>query len=495
MNNCPVLLYNFEFSKEEIDVAVKNNRLLSLEIEFSLRCNLRCQYCYVPEEKNLANELTLEEGRGVILQAKELGAKKIIILGGEPMVYPHIMEMLTFIRAEGFAVEMFTNGFQINSDIAHQLFKLGVFVVLKMNSRLEHIQDALSGKKGAYKNIQEALKNLKQAGYAEKNNNLAVSTIICQQNIDDIPMMWVWLREHNIIPYFEMITPQGKALANEWLYVDLYRLKEVFHKLAEIDRVKYNRHWQPQPPLVGIKCLRHQFSCMVNAQGDVFPCVGINIPVGNIRERKLSDIIRESEVVQDLRDYSRHIKGPCRDCDKSDDCYGCRGAAYQLTGDYLASDPWCWNNADRQNDIVHLPLAVDRIIPQQPPMRVIDKLDKVAERTGEASVRISNDMLYVREDGILDEIAYLELIAQGAAALNGFKELGVSNEVAEGFLIGAKKLEILGKAEIGDFLTVSIFKDARYGDFSIVQGRVSRGDEILAQGEIKTWLNNSKKEL
>ena len=495
MHNCPALFNNFEFTKEEIDDAVKNNRLLSLEIEFSLRCNLHCQYCYTPDERNFDNELTTEEARGVILQAKALGAKKIIILGGEPMVYPHIMEMLTFIRAEGFVVEMFTNGFQVNLDIAHQLFKLGVFVVLKMNSRLEHIQDALSGKKGAYKNIQEAFKNLKQAGFAEKNSNLAVSTIICQQNIDDIPEMWEWLRQQNITPYFEMITPQGRARTNEWLYVDLYRLKEVFYKLAEIDRVKYNHHWQPQPPLAGIKCLRHQFSCMVNAQGYVFPCVGINIPVGNIRERKLSDIIRESEVVQDLRDYSRYIKGPCRDCDKSNECYGCRGAAYQLTGDYLASDPWCWNNADRQNDIVHLPLAVDRIIPQQPPMRVIDRLDKVAERTGEVSVRISNDMLYVREDGILDEIAYLELIAQGAAALNGFKELGVSNKVAEGFLIGAKKLEILGKAEIGDFLTVSIFKDARYGDFSIIQGRVSRGDEILAQGEIKTWLNNSKEEL
>lgn len=35
------------------------------------------------------------------------------------------------------------------------------------------------------------------------------------------------------------------------------------------------------------------------------------------------------------------IKGPCNSCDMTDGCYGCRGAAYQLTGDYLASDPLC----------------------------------------------------------------------------------------------------------------------------------------------------------
>ncbi len=493
MNNCLPLLYDFEFSQGDINHAVKNNRLLSMEIEFSRRCNLHCQYCYVPEDKNMGNELTREEIRGVILQAKALGAKKIIILGGEPMIYQHIIEMLRFMRKEGISVEMFTNGFQISSDIARQLFELDVFVALKMNSRVEHIQDALSGKKGAFQNIQDAFKNLKAAGYAEKNSRLAVTSIICQQNIDDLPVMWDWLRQQNITPYFEMITPQGRARANEWLYVDLLRLEAVFKKLSEIDRIKYNRVWEPQPPLVGIKCLRHQFSCMINAQGYVFPCVGINIPVGNIRESALTDIIRDSEVMQDLRNYRKHIKGPCRDCEKLNSCYGCRGAAYQLTGDYLASDPWCWHNANRQNDIVHLPVTVEHIIPQQSPMRVVDRLEKVFERAGEVSVRICHDMPFVRDDGILDETVYLELIAQSAAALTGFKELGVSNSVVDGFLLGAKKLEIFGNAEIGDLLTISIFKDSFYGDFGIIKGRVSRGEDLLAQGEIKIWENKGNK--
>jgi len=494
MSNCSKPLHNFEFTKQEIDDAVQNHRLLSMEIEFSSRCNLRCQYCYAAaEEKSFDGELTREEIRDIVLQAKALGARKIIILGGEPMVYPHIMEMLRFIRGEEFQVEMFTNGYQISPDISRQLFDLGIFVVLKMNSRVENIQDALSGKKGAYKNIQEAFTNLKRAGYPGEHGNLGVSSIICQQNIEDIPQMWEWLREQNITPYFEMITPKGRARTNEWLYVEIRRIEGLFKKLAEIDRVKYNRNWHPQPPLVEIKCLRHQFSCMVSAQGYVFPCVGINIPVGSIRNNKLSEIIRDSEVIRDLRNYRKNIKGPCRDCDKSSDCYGCRGAAYQLTGDYLASDPQCWNNLDRQNDIVHLPVAVDRLIPQQAPMRVIDKLEKVGERTGEVTVSISNDMLFVRDDGILDETVYVELIAQAVAALNGFKAQGVNNKVVEGYLLGAKKLEVFGTARIGETLTISIFKYAYYGDFGVVKGRVMCGDELLAQGEVKFWENKGNK--
>jgi len=491
--SCQAIIPKFEFSKEEIAQAVKDNRLLSMEIEFSLRCNFRCQYCYVPDKSILDNELTFDELSDGIIQAKELGAKKIIVLGGEPMVYPHILKMLRFIRSQGLNVEMFTNGFGITPEVAKELFGLGINVVLKMNSRKEDIQDALAGKKGAYKIIQDAFNNLIHAGFPGKDKILGVSTVVCQQNFDELIDMWEWLRQQKIEPYFEIMTPQGKARENEWLHVDILKLKDTFFKIAEIDRKKYGINWDPQPPLVGIKCLRHQFSCLLNSQGFVLPCVGVNIPLGNIRERKLKEIIAESEVIEDLRDYRKKIKGPCRECSKAESCYGCRGAAYQLTGDYLASDPLCWNNLERQNDIVHLPVSVEKLIPQKSPMRIIETLSKVAERSGEINVTISNDMLFVRDDGSLDEVVYLELIAQGMAALSGFRKAGISKKTVEGFLLGARKLEIYGSAHIGDKLTISVFKTARFGDFGIVEGKIFRGNELLAQGEVKLWENKGDK--
>lgn len=489
MANCQVIAPNFEFTEAEIKEAVKNNRLLSMEIEFSLRCNFHCQYCYIPDKSNFENELSFEELRDALLQAKGLGVKKIIVLGGEPMLYPQALKMLKFIRAENLNVEMFTNGFGITPEIAKQLFDLGVLVVLKMNSLKEDVQDALAGKKGAYKIIQDAFNNLKQAGFPTKTKRLGVSTIICQQNFQEIIPMWDWLRQQGIEPYFEIITPQGKGRENEWLHVDSQKLRDTFFKIAEIDRNKYGIVWDPQPPLIGIKCLRHQFSCLLNSQGYVLPCVGINIPLGNIRQRKLADIIKESEVIEDLRNYRALIKGPCRQCDKTDSCYGCRGAAYQITGDYLASDPLCWNNTKHQSEIVHLPASVGRFIPQQPPMQVIDTLMSIGERTANINVTISNDMLFVRDDGTLDETAYIELIAQSIAAQAGFKQLGTTSQTVDGFLLGAKDLEIFGQAHIGDKLTISILKYARFGNFGIFKGKVFRDQDLLAQGEVKVWEN------
>jgi len=490
MASCHSRIPNFEFPVEDIEDAVKNGRLLSMEIEFSLRCNFRCPYCYVPHNSYPDNELSREEICNVILQAKDLGARKIIILGGEPTLYPHILDMIRFIRKQDLEAEIFTNGAKITKDFAKQLYDNNVRVVLKMNSFDENHQDMLTGKKGSFNSIKQALQNLKKAGYPSEEKFLAVSTIICRYNINELETMWQWLRDQKIVPYFEIITPQENAKHNKWLYVNPKELYDIFTKISEIDRTKYGQDWDPQPPLVGNRCLRHQFSCLVTSTGNVMPCVGVGIPIGNIRKQQLRNIIKDSEVLCDLKNRLNTIKGPCRTCEKAEYCYGCRGAAYQLTGDYLASDPLCWKNIDRQDEIVHLPVAVDEIIPQKSPMKVIDTLVSVSERRADVSVMIQKDMLFVGEDGIVDDAIYLEMMAQSIAALNGFKQLGISESAPEGFLLGAKNFEILKKSRVGDKLKISVHKYAKYGDFGVIKGKIFRDEEVLAQGEIKVWHNS-----
>ena len=408
--------------QEEIAAAVRDGRLLSMEIEFNKSCNFRCLYCYASNNNHHLNELSKEEFIDVIKQARELGARKMIVLGGEPMLYPHIMEMLQFIRTLDMEVELFTNGTNITDQIARTLYELGVRVVLKMNTFEEHVQDMLSGRKGAYLQIKDAFNNLKQAGYPSADRFMGVSTVVCQQNIEELPRMWEWLRDQGIVPYFEMITPQGGAKQHNMLDVDSARVEEFFRTIAEIDGRKYGFHWDPKPPLVGGECLRHQFSCAVNSEGFVQPCVGVTIP-RNLRTTKLKEILHDSEVVQDLKNHKTMIKGPCGECEKLDECYGCRGAAYQLTGDYLASDPLCWKNIDRRDDILFLPVDAARLVPHAAPMLLIDRLLEVKERESVSEMTVRKDGIFVGSDGKLDDASYGEIISQALAAMEGFRKL------------------------------------------------------------------------
>ncbi len=335
---------DFGFAPDAVVTAGPLPGLLSMEIELSLRCNFRCAYCYVPTDQDLAGELTADEIRDAVRQARALGARRIIVLGGEPTLHPDLVPILRFIAEEGLESEMFTNGSGVTAALARELAALGVRVVVKCNSFDPALQDRLAGRPGAAGMIRDALKRLGGAGYPAADRFLAVSTIICRQNYDELPDLWRWARDRGIAPYVEIITPQANARQNPWLDVSPADLHRLFSRIAAIDREAYGRRWTVQPPLVGNRCLRHQFSCLLTARGEVMPCVGITIGLGNIRQRPLAEILAASRVLADLRNYRNTIKGPCRTCELAATCYGCRGAAYQLTGDYLASDPLCWRN-------------------------------------------------------------------------------------------------------------------------------------------------------
>ncbi len=483
--SCHGMYENRSFCLDEIRRVSQENRLLTLEIEFSQKCNFLCPYCYVGNS-DTRREMTLEESRDVLMQAKALGAKKIVVLGGEPMIYPKIMEQIRFMHHQGLEVEIFTNGSKITELRAKELAELNVKIALKLNSFDRDKQNKFCGREDAYEIIQKAYANLMAAGYGKGGKPMAISSVISKDNIDQLESLWCWAREQDIDPYLEMITPQGHAVQNDWLYSDLNRIETLFNRLAELDKLHFGREWDAQPPLVADSCLRHKFSLCVNAFGDVLPCVGVTIVTGNIHHERLSVIIRNSEVIQDLRHHRKHMKSLCGGCDKNEFCYGCRGTAYQMTGDYMESDPLCWRFQDRKEEIQYLPIATANLIPQAGPMQFVDTLTWVGDRSASAETEIKADCPMLDENGILLDTAFIEIIAQACAAHNGFRTRHKKTG-REGYLLGAKGLKVLGQVRVGDRLVTTLRKEAKLGDFGVISGRVCRGDECIAEGSVKVY--------
>jgi len=348
--SCQQEHWGLEFSPEEISVCRKKGGLLSLELELSRACNLRCVYCYASSGKPLPYELTMEEIFQIIDQAAELGARKIIVLGGgEPLMFPNLFEIIDHIISRKIKVDLFTNGTLIDRDVAEKLFRRNVSISMKMNSRDPEVQDELAGKKGTFTAIEKGLHALREAGYPDDNHTLGIETIVCRQNYDELPDLWRWARQRSIVPYIETMTLQGRAVDNRGLEVSPDRIRTLFEKLAEIDAAEFGRIWYPLPPLAASRCARHEYSCTVTSIGEVNPCPGVSISIGNIRKEPLRKILDESKVIHELRNIRQNIKGRCATCTHNEFCYGCRGHAYQVTGDHLAEDPICWLDDQYKN--------------------------------------------------------------------------------------------------------------------------------------------------
>lgn len=341
--NHAALDYELGFSREEIAGCLAREGLLSLELEFTKKCNLRCTYCYASAGDALQGELTLPELIGVIEQARQLGARRVVLLGGgEPFLFPPVKEVIRHIHSLGLSQAVFTNGMLLSKELCRFLWDHRVKVAVKHNSFLPAVQDALAGVTGAHRLIARGLRLLMESGYPGEDRPLCIQSVICRQNRDEIEPMWIWARERGITPYVEVLTNQGRAKENPDLALLPGEVRTIFHRLSAIDRERFGVRWTPKPPIAGFTCRRHLYSCLVNSQGFVQPCTGVDLSVGNVREKPLAAILRDSGVIRDLRQIHQRIDPACRACEFGGECYGCRGNAYQATGSYLAADPACW---------------------------------------------------------------------------------------------------------------------------------------------------------
>jgi radical SAM protein with 4Fe4S-binding SPASM domain len=331
------------FSAADIAACLDRGGLLSLELEFTRLCDLRCTYCYASAGEALPGELSLRELVSAVEQAKRLGAQRIVLLGGgEPLLFPALSELIQHIHALGLSQALFTNGMRLTAEVCRFLFDHRVTVAVKHNSFLPAVQDALAGVSGAYQRIQRGLGLLMASGYPDPDHSLCIQSVICRANRDEMADMWTWARERGITPYFEVLTDQGRAKQHPSLNLPPEEIRLVFERLAAIDRERFGIAWVPRPPIAGFTCRRHLYSCLVTAQGFVQPCPGVEVSIGNIRETPLEAILRDSRVITDLRGVFQRIDRTCQACRFAGACYGCRGNAYQVTGNYLAADPGCW---------------------------------------------------------------------------------------------------------------------------------------------------------
>lgn len=111
---------------------------LFIDVDVSNRCNLRCLGCIYHgadvthlDLKSLSNQdISLE---AVTRLCRELDSAKtplVVLQGaGEPMLHPHILEIITMFKEHGFAVTLITNGTMLGTEMNRRLIESGLDVL------------------------------------------------------------------------------------------------------------------------------------------------------------------------------------------------------------------------------------------------------------------------------------------------------------------------------------------------------------------------------
>ena len=143
-----------------------------LILSITSRCNLHCAGCYAASvgtisyesagaHKHTMPQLDREQWRKVIAEASELGVFCFIIAGGEPFLFPGLLELFEEFKERFFLV--FTNGTALTDDDFTRLKRLSNIAIIVSIEGGQDVTDERRGT-GVYEQASTALQRLGKMG-------------------------------------------------------------------------------------------------------------------------------------------------------------------------------------------------------------------------------------------------------------------------------------------------------------------------------------------
>jgi predicted hotdog family 3-hydroxylacyl-ACP dehydratase len=124
------------------------------------------------------------------------------------------------------------------------------------------------------------------------------------------------------------------------------------------------------------------------------------------------------------------------------------------------------------------------LIPQRPPMAMIDKLVHADERSAQGCLFVRESNLFC-ENGRMHESGLIEFIAQTAAAFTGYSNKINSGTVSEGYIGAVKNLVVTALPPVNAEIQCEIVVENEIVGFTIITGKVSHEGKVIAECEMR----------
>lgn len=277
------------------------------------QCNFRCKHCLftakqLSEKRSPSKQEALEFVR-------HLGAEGVFHLsmaGGEPLIYPHIVDVVSEATRLGMSVSMSTNATLLTPDLAADMKSAGLrSFQISLDGHTPEINDRIRGT-GTFARTMRGIKEAQDA-----NISVFLAVVILPHNYDFFEEYLDFAKNIGAVGIkIQTLIDSGLASVNfEHLSMDedhtrcklleLWNLKEKYSDSLEIllpvipevlDRLdKQSEKYYKSNACLG--CQPGRLTVRVNAAGDVRACGGIIDArvIGNVFKTPLKQIWKEHQ--------------------------------------------------------------------------------------------------------------------------------------------------------------------------------------------------------
>jgi MoaA/NifB/PqqE/SkfB family radical SAM enzyme len=270
-------------------------------------CQLRCQGCWV-DVAAPSKSIAIADLNRLINDAKAHGNAYFGILGGEPFLYPHLIEL--FETHPDCYFQVFTNGQLITDAVAKELRRVGNVTPLISIEGSEVVSDQRRGRLNVLSKTLAGLEN------CHRNKLITgVATSVCQTNIDLVSEEWLrrlielgvhyaWFHTYRVIG--PNAAPELALTPEQVLKVRRFAVQ----MRAKLPIAIVDAYWDDKgealcPMATGV-------SHHISPYGDVEPCPIIQFATENIRDHvSVYELMNGSEFLRDFRETAAKATRGC----------------------------------------------------------------------------------------------------------------------------------------------------------------------------------------
>ena len=281
--------------------------------------------------------LSLDQWKEVIREAASLGLKSLSISGGEPTLYPYLIELIQEIKKYGILVQINTNGTPINKELAENLLEAGLdSIFISIYSHRLEIHDAFRVQRNAWRRAVNAVRIFADLGPSYPKFRLKTQTIIWRENFRDFKQLielhqslgahqssisylegdfdrQYLLNEEEILEFKNHVAPQAIELS-EKLHPSIRKkfekaIRQIYEdRIGNPSDIAQGQYWRQ-----GDCKIPQQFTIIL-ANGDVHPCNIVEYThepiMGNLFEKSFTEIWKSKK----WNDYRRNLHDKCHLC-------------------------------------------------------------------------------------------------------------------------------------------------------------------------------------
>ena len=296
---------------------------LFANLELTTACNLRCVHCYNTDDHLF---LPLEVVKAKLKELRQLGTLFVGLSGGEPLLHPHIKEIIDACDEQGIIVQLLTNATLLDNELVDLFCSKSVQVIkVSLYSLSEQQHNRITMRDSFRRTYDNIIRYKEQVAFS-------VSCPITRWNCDVIAPMKEWSKEQHIPVNFSLgIVAKSDCSKNNLetrMSFEQYKLC-----LAELDISPEQEVYPPENSrrLCSAGCS----SIALDAHGDVLLCSLLKALKMNSAGETLYETWFHSHDLKRIRAMTRNDLQRCVDCRHQHQCHICLADNYNETGDLL----------------------------------------------------------------------------------------------------------------------------------------------------------------